>query len=309
VTALGRFAAAGALPPDADVHAAGAVLWRPDEMPVALVHRPRYDDWSLPKGKLDAGESMPAAAVREVAEETGFAARLGSALGEVRYDVPEGRKVVRYWTAEALHGRFEPSAEVDELRWCAVADAAELLSHAHDVEVLRRSATIGLPSATVLLVRHAKAGSRSQWDGDDDLRPLSGRGREQARQLAGLLALFGPDRIVSAPPLRCRETVAPLAATLGVTVREEPLLGEDGYWLDPAAGLARLRALAGRPGVTVVCSQGEVIPDLVGALAVRTDRPLGVDPDDVPARKGSTWLLAMRGGEVLSADYYPSPAG
>jgi 8-oxo-(d)GTP phosphatase len=309
VSAGGEGAVAAAAPPAADVFAAGAVLWRHEAggLRVALVHRPKYDDWSLPKGKLDPGESMPAAAVREVREETGFAARLGSLLGEVRYNVAEGRKVVRYWSAEAGPGRFDPGAEVDELRWCPPDEAAGLLSYAHDVEVLRRWTAVGLPTATVLLVRHAKAGSRDQWDGDDDQRPLSGRGREQVQQLTELLPLFGPDRIVTAPPLRCRQTVEPLAAALGLPVHEESTFGKDGYGPDPAAGLARLRELAAVPGVTVVCSQGEVIPGLVGALAVYTR--LSLDPDDVPSRKGSTWALAMRDGELLAADYYPTPTG
>ncbi|MGQ0576773.1 MAG: NUDIX hydrolase [Pseudonocardia sp.] len=315
-------AAAAYGPTGADVLAAGAVLWRAvpgGGVEVALVHRPRYGDWSFPKGKLDAGESSAAAAVREVAEETGFACRLGHGLGEARYAVPEGRKLVRYWAARALDGRFSPGAETDELRWLAPAQAAALLSYAHDEDVLGRFTTVGLPAGTVVLVRHGKAGSRHQWDGDDDLRPLSGAGREQADQLAALLALFGPDRIVTAPPVRCRETVAPLADRLGLSVTEELRLGEDGYWADPPAGLARLRELGAGPGVTVVCSQGGVIPDVVGELAAGSGSGSGpgsgsgsyldVDPDDVPARKGSTWLLGLRDGELMTADYYPRPAG
>jgi 8-oxo-(d)GTP phosphatase len=302
---------AGAELDDADVRAAGAVLWRSgsDGVEVAVVHRPRYDDWSLPKGKLDRGESMPAAAVREVAEETGFAARLGNILGDVRYPVVEGRKVVRFWAAEALEGRFVPGAETDELRWCPPPAAVELLSYQRDLRVLQRFTELGLPTATLLLVRHAKAGSRSQWTSADDLRPLSGSGRDQAHRLAELLPLFGPDRIVTAPVVRCRETVAPLARRLGLAVADEPLLSEDGYWDDPAAGLARLRELAARPGVTVVCSQGGVIPDVVGALVTAAGRAVGLDPDDVPSRKASTWVLGLREGTLLTADYYPYPTG
>jgi len=298
-------------PAGADVLAAGAVLWRATGGPpveVALVHRPRYDDWSFPKGKLDVGETLAAAAVREVAEETGFAARLGHALGDVRYTVPEGRKLVRYWAAQALQGRFVPGRETDELCWLRPDDAGARLSHAHDVDVLRRFAEVGLPTATVLLVRHAKAGSRHGWAGDDDLRPLSGAGREQAVQLAELLALFGPDRLVSAPPVRCRDTIAVLAARRGLAVTDEPLLGERAYWADPPAGLARLRALG--PGVTVACSQGGVIPDLVGELSASSNSPyLDVDPNDVRARKASTWVLGLYAGDLLTADYYPHPSG
>jgi 8-oxo-dGTP pyrophosphatase MutT (NUDIX family)/phosphohistidine phosphatase SixA len=298
-------------PTAADVLAAGAVLWRPGThgAEIALVHRPKYDDWSFPKGKLDAGETMPFAAVREIAEETGQTARLGPLLGDVRYTVPEGGKLVRYWAAEACGGDFTPGRETDELRWVDAAGAAELLSYRHDFEILQRFAQVGPPVSVIALVRHGKAGSRNQWDGDDALRPLSGSGREQAWQLDGLLGLFGPDRVLSAPPVRCRDTVVPLADRLGLPIGEEPVLGEDGYLDDPAAALARLRDLARTPGVTVLCSQGGAIPHLVGALATGAGLP-GVDPDDVPAKKGSTWLLAFGPDAALcAADYYEHPRG
>jgi 8-oxo-dGTP diphosphatase len=298
-------------PTAADVLAAGAVLWRPGAggVEIALVHRPKYDDWSFPKGKLDTDETMPFAAVREIAEETGQTARLGPLLGDVRYAVADGRKLVRYWAAEARGGEFRPGDEVDELRWADPATAAALLSYPHDVEVLERFAHIGPPASVIALVRHAKAGTRSQWDGDDALRPLSGSGREQARQLDALLELFGPDRVVTAPPLRCRDTVAPIAERLGLPFSEEPLLGEARYWDDTAAALSCVRDLAAAPGVTVACSQGGVIPDLVAALATGADLP-GVEPDDVRAKKGSTWLLTFGPGATLrTADYYERPTG
>lgn len=278
--------------------AAGAVLWRRagDEPEIALVHRPRYDDWSLPKGKLDRGEALPFAAVREVAEETGCTARLGPVLGEVRYEVMEGPKTVRYWSAQAREGAFTANDETDVLRWCPPDDACGLLSYRRDIEVLQRFRDIGRPDSLVLLVRHAKAGSRNQWDGDDDLRPLSSTGHDQAERLAALLPLFGPERVFSAPPVRCRDTVAPLDLPIG----DEPLLGEEGYWDDPAAGLARFHEIAALPGVTVVCSQGGVIPDVVGTLTGR---------DEVPSRKASTWVLGFVAGRLRTADYYAHPTG
>jgi 8-oxo-dGTP diphosphatase len=291
-----------------DVLAAGAVLWRAGTHgpELALVHRPRYDDWSFPKGKLDAGEAMPFAAAREVSEETGYGCRLGALLGDVEYQVPEGSKLVRYWAAEASGGEFTPNHETDELRWASLTDAAKLLSYQRDLDLLRRFTEVAPPHSVVLLVRHAKAGSRQQWDGDDALRPLSGTGREQARHLTDLLALFGPDRFYSAPPLRCKETVTALADRLGLTVAEEPLFSEAGYADDPPAGLARLHELATRPGVTVISSQGGAIPGLVAALT--RDHPiLGVDPEDVPARKASTWVLTFGSDGLRSADYYPDP--
>jgi 8-oxo-dGTP pyrophosphatase MutT (NUDIX family)/phosphohistidine phosphatase SixA len=298
-------------PAAADVLAAGAVLWRPGPrgVEIALVHRPKYDDWSFPKGKLDPGETMPFAAVREVAEETGQSARLGPAIGDVRYTVPDGRKLVRYWAAEAGGGDFHPGPETDELRWVDAGSAGELLTYPHDVEVLERFVEVGTPASTIALVRHAKAGNRSQWSGDDEQRPLSGAGHEQAQQLDLLLGLFGPNRIVSAPPLRCRASVEPLAQRLGLPIDDEPLFGEAAYWDDPAAGLARLRELASLPEVTVVCTQGGVIPDLVGTLATGAQIP-GLEPDDLPAKKGSTWLLTFGpDAKLRTADYYARPSG
>jgi 8-oxo-(d)GTP phosphatase len=288
---------------DADVVAAGAVLWRPGPgggTEVALVHRPRYDDWSLPKGKLNPGESAPSAAVREVAEETGHTATLGHVLGESRYRVPQGDKVVHYWSARAqdTEGAFAPNSEVDELRWPSPNVASELLTYRRDVAVLDRFRQLNPPPATLLLVRHAKAGSRHDWTGDDDLRPLSNKGKAQADALASLLRLFGPTRAYAAPPDRCAQSIQPLADKLGLSIATEPLLGERDYWRDPEAGLARLLELAAGEGVPVVCSQGGVIPDLVHAL---TGRP------DPPARKGSTWVLGFSGRHVATADYYPDP--
>jgi 8-oxo-dGTP diphosphatase len=285
-----------------DVVAAGAVLWRAGAagIEVALVHRPRYDDWSLPKGKLDPGESAPAAAVREVGEETGHLAVLGARLGQTRYRVREGVKVVHYWAARAGDGEFQADHEVDELRWVTPPAAAPLLSYDHDRAVLRRFTELGSPPTPLLLVRHAKAGHRELWRGADDLRPLTPDGREQAERLGALLALFGPVRLHSAVPLRCPQTLEPLARELGLSITLEPLLGEDGYWRNPKAGRRRFAELAAEPGVCAVCSQGGVIPDLLAELAGITE---------APSRKGSTWVLGQRDGALISADYYPDPAG
>lgn len=299
-------------PVSSTVLAAGAVLWRRGStgIEIAIVHRPRYDDWSLPKGKLDPGESMPAAAVREVREETGCTARLGVRLGEISYAITGGHKTVGYWAAEAIdEGNFTAHDEVDQLRWVAPEQASSRLSYRLDAEVVQRFLAIGVPTGVVLLVRHAKAGSRAQWSGDDDLRPLSGTGHDQAEKLRDLLVLFQPDRIVAAPPLRCRDTVAPLARALNLSVDIEPLFSEPGYASDPAAAVTRLAALAGCGGVTVVCSQGGAIPSMVGALARAADRDLGVDPESVPSRKASTWLLAFRQDRLVAADYYERPTG
>ena len=301
-----------------EVLAAGAVLWRPGgpagpggpDVEIALVHRPKYDDWSLPKGKLETGESLAQGAVREIEEETAVTPRLGPWLRDVRYTDPEGRpKLVRYWSAQACSSTaFVPNHEVDELRWVPPADAADVLSYGHDVDVVQRFTELGPPPTVLLLVRHAKAGSRDKWDGDDALRTLSKSGRAQAQHIAELLRLFGPDRIMAAPLVRCRDTVGPLAAVLGVPVTAEPLLTEGSYGVDPDATLSRLRELAAEPGVTAVSSQGGVIPDVVAALARHATLPVGVDLDRAPpSKKGSVWVLGLRDGALVSADYVERP--
>lgn len=306
-----------------DVVAAGTVPWRragdgiDAGIEVLVVHRPRYDDWTLPKGHQDPGEPVTATAVRETQEEAGVTTRIGGRLGHTSYRTPDGAsKVVHYWAAEVVTDPgFTPNSETDERRWLAPADAAAILTHAHDGELVERLGAVGVPESTVLFVRHAKAGNREAWTGDDDLRPLSGAGFAQADRLAEFLPRFGPDRLVAAPPLRCGQTVEPLAAKLGLAPAVEPLFGEHAYWEDPGAGLVRFREVAAVPGVTAVSSQGGVIPDVVEALlhAERHDGHGGtvaVPENGVPSHKASTWVLGFAAdGEMLFADYYRRPPG
>ena len=273
-----------------------------------MVHRPRYDDWSLPKGKRHDGEMMAAAAVREMAEETGQRVMLGPQLGRNDYQVADGPKTVWYWAARALGGEFAPGEEVDELRWVPPQEAARLLSYTHEQAVLERFTALP-PTRTLLLVRHAKAGKRSEWHSDDDLRPLTDAGWRQAAALRVLLALFGPDQVHSAPPSRCVQTVQALADDLGVPVQEEPLLSEKDYLSDPGAGLARLREIVEGTGTAaVVCTHGHVIPDIVKTL---TDAS-GLRPEKLASRKGSVWVLSFADGtgtRLVAADYHPDPFG
>jgi 8-oxo-dGTP diphosphatase len=272
-------------------------------MEVAVVHRPRYDDWSLPKGKLDAGEHALTAAVREIGEETGLEVVAGRRSLRTSYPVPEGVKRVDYWVMQALGGTFEPNHEVDDLRWLSIPAAADLCSHEHDRTVLADLARTDVPwMPTLVLVRHGRAGDRSEWDGPDDLRPLDERGRRQAQRLAEVLPLFAPDAVLSAPPVRCRDTVEPLAERLGLDIRPAPELGEEGFQDDPEAGLAlveRLLAPRDRPGVTVVCSQGGAIPSVLMALGVQ----FADTRTYPPCAKGSVWVLGGRPGALI-ADYY-----
>ncbi|MQA14139.1 MAG: NUDIX domain-containing protein [Pseudonocardiaceae bacterium] len=286
------------------------MLWRPGPAggaEVAVVHRPRYDDWSLPKGKPEDGEPLAAAAAREIVEETGHIPVLGQRLPDVRYPVPAGQKTVHYWTARVAGGAFEASEEVDELRWLRAGQAQQLLSYAHDRRLLAGLDGATTIDATILLVRHAAAGKREDWHGDDDLRPLSGTGKLQAEGLRRVLPLFGARRVHSAPRTRCRQTVADLAADLGVEVVDEPLLSEEGYWADPVAALRKVVSIAQpAPGSAVVCSQGGAIPHIIGSLRARVGQP----EMNLRSRKGSFWLLGFSttpGGvrRLVTADHHP----
>jgi 8-oxo-(d)GTP phosphatase len=247
-------APARALKDEPEVRAAGGVVARgdPDAVEILLVHRPKYDDWSLPKGKALPDESDEDCAVREVLEETGLRCERRFELPSTRYRDSAGRdKRARYWAMRVHSGRFEPHEEVDEVAWLPPREARSRLSWERDEAVLRAFGYDG--GRPLLLVRHASAGERDEWSGDDRLRPLDERGRRQARRLVELLAGHRIERVVSSPYLRCVQTVEPLG--LPVEAREE--LAE-GAGLDAFAKVA-----AESPGV--LCLHGDVLVELVGA--------------------------------------------
>lgn len=294
---------------ESQVAAAGGVLWKPSRrhgIRVALVHRPGYDDWSLPKGKADGTETPPETAHREVAEETGYRAAIGRALTSVSYQVPAGLKTVQYFAARRYSGSFTPNKEVDELRWLTPADAAARMTYDFDRAVLATFAVHPADLRTVILVRHGKAGHRESFDGDDLQRPLDAKGRKQAQALRQLLRPFGPTNVVSAPSERCRQTVEPLAADLGLSVSTEPSLGEEIYRDDPAAARRRVLELANGSagqGSVVIASQGGVIPGVVKSLATRS----GITLPDIGTPKGSFWVLSIHEDRLVQADSYPAP--
>ncbi len=287
--------------------AAGAVLWRhvdgSSDVEVAIIHRPRYDDWSLPKGKLDSFETEPAGAVREIYEETGHRAHLGRALATVRYSVPEGPKRVRYWAARALGGEFTATAEVDDLVWMSARDAMGKVSYPHDRKVLRRFTKLPADTKTLLIVRHGTAGSKKRYKGDDRNRPLDKHGRAQAELLVGQLLAFGPTSVYAADRLRCVQTIEPLADELGVDISLEPTLTEEAYWENRQDARHRVLEIAGTDGNPAICSQGKVIPDLIQWWCERD----GVKPDKSRNGKGSTWVLSMHAGKLVDADHIASP--
>ena len=284
------------------VRAAGGIVLRgegPDRS-VALVHRPRYDDWSFPKGKLDDGEDEAAAALREVEEETGLRCRLGPSVGAVTYRDRRGRaKVVRYFRMDADGGRFTPNHEVDDLRWVPIEDAVRLLSYAHDRSLLRQ-VLAGLPASALYVVRHAKAGIRAAWSGPDEERPLTRRGRKQARRLVERFQGLEIRRILSSPFLRCVQTVEPLGEARGLAVEAIPELREGASVEELLGALAWLDE-----GPTVVCGHGTEIRSMIdrleaGGATIEGARGIA---------KGSVWVLDREGERIVAAHYLPAPPG
>lgn len=289
------------------IRAAGAVLWRPregtDDLEIAVIHRPRYHDWSLPKGKVDPGETEPMTAVREIEEETGFHARLGRRLATVSYPVLENRKQVRYWSARCVDGEFSPNDEVDELRWLPAREAMAELDYPHDRKVVSRFLKYPADTQTVLIVRHGSAGRKSRYRGDDRHRPLDKRGRAQAESLVGQLLAFGAHDLFAADRLRCHQTLDPLAEELGAVVHTEESLTEEAYGADQEAARSRILEIAQTATTPVICSQGKVIPHLISWWCERDS----VRPDNSRNRKGSTWVMSLSGGRLVAADHIDSP--
>jgi 8-oxo-dGTP diphosphatase len=304
---------------DGVIQAAGGVLWRGaggkgDEIEIALVHRPRYDDWSLPKGKQDPTEHVTVTARREVEEETGFRAPLGKPLLGQQYTFwREGQAVaksVRFWAMRAPdlpESPFTPNAEVDELCWLPRTQAADLLTHERDQATLKSLFTAAPGTSTVLLIRHAKAGEKKAWKGPDIERPLDETGREQARAVRLAAACFEPSRIVSADPARCVQTVQPLAADLGVKLVLDRAFSVAGYSSRPKRSLRRFRDLMKSGANVAVCSQGEVIPGLLTEVAKSAG--LRIASADTP--KGGMWALSIDKGQLVAAEFFGdlSPPG
>lgn len=275
--------------------AAGAVVWWGKK--IALIHRPHYDDWSLPKGKVDPGESLAVTAHREILEETGLGVRLGSLLGKVTYPVRSRTKVVYYWNAEVLGGEFKKNSEVDELRWVTLDEARELLSYKLDRKVLDKAAKRQPSTTRIIYVRHARAHNRRNWAGDDNKRPLDRKGRRQAEALAQMIAGFYPTKVYSAKPDRCVATAEPIARELGVKVKVDREFGDAAE--NPRARFDELLT----PGVKVVVSQGDTMPMIIAQLAAES----GLDVGEPTVKKAGVWVLGFTKGKLKSADYLVSP--
>ncbi len=257
--------------------AAGAVVWRqagPD-IEVCLVHRGRYDDWSLPKGKLDPGESLLACAVREVAEETGHHVVLGRRLRSQRYSVDGRPKVTHYWAAradDAAAGR-DPDDEIDDVVFVPLAEAKARLSYPRDADLVDDFAADPGPTTPLVFLRHGKAVGRSSWNGPDLARPLDPRGRRCAQRLTASLAALGIEHVVSSDAVRCVDTVRPFATAARVPIDFQPVVSEDGLAANPT-GLPSVIDAAIHAGPTVISTHRPVLPHLYAAAGLDIDESL-----------------------------------
>jgi phosphohistidine phosphatase SixA/8-oxo-dGTP pyrophosphatase MutT (NUDIX family) len=286
------------------VLAAGAVLWRVTSsagLEIALIHRPKYDDWSLPKGKLTDGEHVLTAAVREVEEETGVAARLGRPLPTQHYLVEGVPKEVWYWSAQARTDgtrAFSAGDEVDELLWLAVGDAERRLTNARDSGVLAAFTAAPIATTPLLLLRHTSAVKRSEWAYAEAIRPLTEKGTREAELLAPLLAAYGVEQLVCSNTRRCTDTLRPYIEAHGLRRDDEPLFSESGYQQYRDQALERAMRLLTIDRPTVVCSHRPVLPDLVVLLCRRS----GIDPPTRGLKAGAFWVLHLADGRVVDIE-------
>jgi 8-oxo-(d)GTP phosphatase len=298
-----------------EIRGAGALLWRPSapgqlrrpagrSQEVALIHRPKYDDWSFPKGKREPGEHLLQTAAREVAEETGLRVVLGRPLTPARYDRGGRPKRVDYWVARPVSGgpdSFQPNDEVDALEWVPADAARGRLSYPHDILMLEEF-TAG-PDDTVpfVLVRHASAGGKESWKGDDLDRPLDARGAAEADLLSRLLVCYGSGRVITSAAERCVATVRPYAALTGAKLEVDPSLaaGQGNGDADTASARVASAAAAGKP--TVICAHRENMPVLLAAACVA----LGAAVPDGPAlHKAGFWVLHSAAGALVAAEQH-----
>jgi len=290
------------------IRAAGAVLWRYSankKIEIALVHRPRYDDWSLPKGKVEEKESHIACAYREVLEETGYASIFGPQIGQAMYKVPEGKKVVRYWSAQAIGepvGTIDKN-EIDEILWLEVKEARKKLTVDDDRAIVDFFIEFGVQTTPLVLLRHAKALKRDEWDGEDSDRPLDNLGQLQAKRLLPQFYPYSISEIHSSDAYRCMQTVEDLTRALDLNTIIGLDLSEDMYSKDKEAALDYVSTLMQEGNRAVICSHNPILPKVLKKL-VGKKYFKELDSKLEPAE---AWVIHHRDGEVVSVDWVEAP--
>lgn len=293
-----------------DIRAAGALLWRStDDGPeVLLVHRPRYDDWSIPKGKLKNRETLRDCAIREMKEESGTDVVLGAPLGWARYETPEGNwKEVRYWIATEIEkssgvlGSREkvkraPKSEIDKQRWFPIKAALKKVTSADDRNLIKRFAAMidDGTAATVpfVVLRHAREKKRASWKKGEALRPLSTSGMARAHRVADVLSAYGVTQVASSTWERCMQTVSGYAKSIQQSIREIPELTEEAYAQDPIAVETFVdEAVHKLAEPTVVCVHRPTMQTILPTIQRYVPKKL---TQQIPAK--DPWL---RAGEAL----------
>ncbi|MDR1791481.1 MAG: NUDIX hydrolase [Propionibacteriaceae bacterium] len=287
------------------IYAGGTVTLRPGkdgEPEVLLVHRKRYDDWSLPKGKLDRGECLPVCAVRETKEETGMRPILGAPLDLVEYPVLDGLKRVYYWAAWVGKDRgFEPNSEVDKIKWLPLEKACAKTTYPEEPAIIRQALELG-PTIPFLVVRHAQAEGRIGFSGPDEERPLAKRGRQQAKRLRKLLRAYGVSRLVASSATRTMQTFLPYSKAAGIPIVGEPAFTESATWDNPRqadAVLEELLRIAVKDHApTAVCGHAPGLPAMLDMLGVQY-RPMST----------ATAVIVHfnEAGEAIATEHFDSP--
>jgi 8-oxo-(d)GTP phosphatase len=279
------------------IAAAGVVVSRKGE--VLLVHRPKYDDWSFPKGKVDPGEHVTTAAVREVAEETGLDIRLGPPLSTQRYTVRNGQertKLVSYWTGRVIGGddvaTYQPNAEIDAVEWVSLDKAPDWLTYDRDRETLAERARLGRRSEPLIVLRHGKARSRKSWTKDDRERPLGKVGLLQADEVVPILGAYGVRRILSSSSRRCWTTLSPFADVSDIDLEVTRDLSEEDATARSVARHVHRLLIKAQP--TVLCTHRPVLPHVYEALGV----------PDPKLRPGAMLVVHHRNGHVLATEQH-----
>jgi 8-oxo-dGTP diphosphatase len=286
------------------IRAAGALLWREVDsrnLEIALIHRPRYDDWSLPKGKIEDGETALQCAYREVFEETGIKATFTRQLGSVEYEESGQKKRVIFWAARCAidTGTFVVNEEVDELVWFTPEDALVKATHDSDREMIENFQAQEQRTDTLIILRHTKALERGDWDEVDSERTLNEVGFDQAQLLIKHLEPFAIDEVYTSNYTRCVQTVTPLSHSRGLTITQVPSLNEETFENDPQRSVAFANALKQDEKNILICSHNPVIPTMLrGILNTKLK-----NKDLIKLEPGDAWIVHRVRGEIVGLDY------
>jgi 8-oxo-dGTP diphosphatase len=292
----------------ATILAAGAVLWRKGEkkkIEVLIIHRPKYDDWTFPKGKAEIGEPLIACAYREVLEETNIETAFGPYLGEVEYLTNDGKKKVSFWSAKVIKEKeFNSNAEVDQLKWVEVTKVKELLTLDTDRKILEQFLRIEPDTKPLVLLRHAKAVTRDEWQGEDDDRPLDSYGQNQAKRLLAMYQVFNLEQIHSSDAVRCYDTVVAIAKGLSIKLEVTGKLSESTFKKDKEKAFDYAKDLMKLNESILLCSHNPILPKMLNKLTKKSE----VDADEGKLLPADGWVIHRIGKEVIQIDRIDSPS-